>query len=142
MYFQNVHNVINFACRHESFTIYWPDCGDKRNKRMRKQKILEHYYKMSVISSRAVLQLWTIQEDLRSDMWSVKSCQFNQQSAQSQAVKIISGPLQNDNIMNSVVFIGPHSSGNSKHYKQLLVDVPSITYTAFIADPIRNLQWA
>lgn len=75
-------------------------------------------------------------------MWSVKSCQFNQQSAQSQAVQIISGPLQNDNIMNSVVFIGPHSSGNSKHYKQLLVDVPSIIYIAFIAGPIRNLQWA
>lgn len=52
-------------------------------------------------------------------MWSVKSCQFNQQSAQSQAVQIISGPLQNDNIMNSVVFIGTHSSGNSKQYKQL-----------------------
>lgn len=108
MYFQNVHNVI-----------YWPNCGDKRNKRMRKQRILENYYKMNVRRSRAVLQLWSIKEDLRSDMWSVKSCQFNQQSAQSQAVQIISGPLQNDNITKSVVFIGAHSSGNSKHYKQL-----------------------
>lgn len=52
-------------------------------------------------------------------MWSVKSCQFNQQRAQSQAVQIISGPLQSDDIMNSVVFIGAHSSGNSKHNKQL-----------------------
>lgn len=51
-------------------------------------------------------------------MLRVKSCQFNQQSAQSQAVQIISGPLH-DNIINSVVFIGAHSSGNSKHYKQL-----------------------